>query len=341
MLTLENIGHAFDKVAVLDDINLMLNEGEVLCLLGASGSGKSTLLRIIAGLEPMQRGKVSYGGQVLAEPGAEPPPEQRDFGLVFQDHVLFPHFSVFENVAFGLQGQETSSQSARVEEMLSVVGLGDFAQRYPHTLSGGQQQRVALARALAPKPRLMLLDEPFASVDSTLRRALREDTRRALRSANVAAIVVTHDAEEAMELADRIAIIDHGQIVQIGTPEEIWAQPASCFVAEVVCGSEAIPGKSENGRLITAFGEHEFAGLQAGDCQVVVRPNSVTVQATEDPAATVEDIRFLGDAYRVVLLQNEQRLRVRLSQSPDVEIGSQVRVDFDSDGTLVYFAPKS
>lgn len=344
MLELHNITHRYAEVEVLKGVDLCIDAGEIVCLLGASGSGKSTLLRIVAGLEPLQSGMINLDGQVLAQPGSEPPAESRRFGMVFQDHVLFPHMNVIDNVGFGLHTLDKGARRSRVEEALSNVGLPDFGPRYPHTLSGGQQQRVALARALAPRPRLMLLDEPFASVDSTLRRRLREDTRRALRSAGIPAIVVTHDAEEAMEIADRIAVMDDGQVVQWGTPEEVWQAPVSEFVAALFGGTDAITGEVADAAVHTPFGALPIndtvtkvpTGQDRRACRVIVRPGSVEIEVDDQGVAVVEDIRFLGDHSLVILAAGNGRLRAHVPHAYSLVVGDRVALRFDSGGVLVY-----
>ena len=344
MLSIESVHHQFDGVRVLNGIDLTVEHGEILCLLGASGSGKSTLLRIVAGLEPLQAGQLLFRQELLARPGQEPAAEARQFGLVFQDHVLFPHMTVAENIAFGLQTLEPAERNAIIHRQLAAVSLADFADRYPHTLSGGQQQRVALARALAPQPRLMLLDEPFASVDSTLRRQLREDTRRALRAAEVPAIVVTHDAQEAMELADRIAVMHQGEIVQLGTPASVWQQPANRFIAELFNDTDAIRGTVSSRGIETGFGALPDVSDTPADvqhCDVVIRPTAVTLTDTvpdDSHEVTVQDIRFLGDHHLVLIQAGEEILRVATAAKPQLGVGQRVGVSFDSAGVLVYFS---
>ncbi|MEM8817878.1 MAG: ABC transporter ATP-binding protein, partial [Pseudomonadota bacterium] len=290
-------------------------------------------------------GAVHFRGELLARPGAEPPPEARNFGFVFQDHVLFPHLTVAANVAFGLAGLPAAERESRVTEQLAQVGLAAFADRYPHTLSGGQQQRVALARALAPRPGLMLLDEPFASVDSTLRRRLREDARRTLKDSGVPSIVVTHDPEEAMELADRIAVIRDGRIVQDAAPAEVWHQPADRFVAELFSDTDAISGVATDAAIETAFGsfplpEQKGSGnseITAGAAvEVIVRPGGVHVAADSGSQARVVDVRFLGGRYLVVLEQQGERLRTISETLPPFKSGDAVTVTFASEGLLVY-----
>lgn len=338
-LSLENISHSYGAMRVLEDVNLDVQAGEIVCLLGASGSGKSTLLRIAAGLEPLQYGVVRFDGAELARPGREPPPEERGFGLVFQDHVLFPHLSVADNVAFGLRKLSPDERRERVLAQLRQVGLEAHERRYPHTLSGGEQQRVALARALAPEPAVMLLDEPFASVDSTLRRRLREDARRALRAAGVPSIVVTHDAEEAMELADRIAVIDAGTIVQDDSPAAVWRAPADRFVAELFSDTGAIAGRGVAGAVETPFGRIEVAGAKVEEdarYAVIARAGSVRLTANPDGGARVVDVRFLGDRHVVTLEAGGERLRALGPGEPDLRVGARVAVAFDSARVLVY-----
>ena len=210
-LRLTGIRHAYDEREVLRGLDLEAGPGEILCLLGPSGDGKTTLLRLVAGLEPLQAGRIELNGAVLAEPGREVPPEERRIGFVFQDYALFPHLTVAENVAFGLRRVPRGERGWQVAEALASVGLETYAGAYPHMLSGGQQQRVALARALAPRPQALLLDEAFASLDARLRDQVRDDTLHVLQTSGIPALVVTHDAEEAMFMADRIALMREGQ----------------------------------------------------------------------------------------------------------------------------------
>ena len=338
-LSLENISHRYGPTRVLKDVNLAVRAGEIVCLLGASGSGKSTLLRIVAGLEPLQHGTVCFDGAELARPGREPPPEERRFGFVFQDHVLFPHLSVADNVAFGLRDRSPGQRRERVLAQLRRVGLEAYAGRYPHTLSGGEQQRVALARALAPRPAVMLLDEPFASVDATLRRRLREDARLALRASGVPSIVVTHDAEEAMELADRIAVIDAGTIVQDDTPAAVWRAPADRFVAELFSDTGAIAGRGVAGGVETPFGLIESPGVDVEEdapYAVIARAGAVRLAANTAGGARVVDVRFLGDRHVVTLEAGGERLRALGSGEPELSVGATVAVAFDSARVLVY-----
>jgi len=214
----------------LGPISLAVREGEFLVVLGPSGSGKTTLLRVIAGLEPPLAGRVELFGQDVTDTRRWPP-EKRRIGMVFQDYALFPHLNVWENVAFGLRGPR-AQRRARARELLRLVGLEGLEKRYPHELSGGEQQRAALARALAPRPRIVLLDEPFSNLDADLRRTMRSEVRELLRSLGSTAVFVTHDQEEAFELGDRVAVLRRGTLEQIGPPSELLERPATPFVAE-------------------------------------------------------------------------------------------------------------
>ena len=339
-LSFEGVGHHFGAVPVLRDVTLPARAGEITCLLGDSGSGKSTLLRLAAGLEPLQAGRILLDGETLAEPGNAPPPERRPVGLVFQDHVLFPHKTVRENVEFGLRHLSAEQRRAVAGRGLESVGLSAFSDRYPDTLSGGQQQRVALARALAPAPRVMLLDEPFANVDVTLRRALREDARMALRDSGAIALVVTHDPDEALELADRIAILGGGRILQVGTPAELWRTPAEASVAVLFGQAQRLRGTFQGGAIATRFGAFPWQGpgAEGGTCDVVTRPGAVGLRKSAE-GAVVRDVRFLGDRYLVLASAGEETLRASLEDLAGIAVGDHVTATFDLADTFIYPAP--
>ena len=344
-LEFRGVSHAYDTQAVLRDVDLTAEPGEITCLLGPSGSGKSTLLRLAAGLERLQAGEILLDGQRMAGEGVDEPPESRAVGLVFQDHVLFPHRTVAQNVAFGLaRGRKAARRSevhATVQEQLARVGLEGLADRFPHTLSGGQQQRVALARALAPRPRAMLLDEPFANVDATLRRRLREDTRRALREASSIAVVVTHDPEEALELADSIAMMVAGEIVQVGSPTDIWQRPSGSVVAALFGNAQRLTGEAQGGKVCTRFGTVEPSEQEVADgaAEIIVRPDAVSLAPAPEGAAqsaTIDDVRFLGDGCLVLVRSGDEVLRARLTALGDLTVGMRVTAVFDPSGTFVY-----
>ena len=241
-LTYEGVSHRYGSLLAVDGVNLTAEPGETLCLLGPSGCGKSTMLRLAAGLEGIQAGSISIGGRAVAAAGTNPqvPPEARSVGLVFQDYALFPHLTVTENIRYGLPGGRGEGE-ARARRILSDLGMSDLAGRYPHALSGGQQQRVALLRALAPRPRVMLLDEPFSTLDEHLRHEVRMETMSLLAGSDVVTVLVTHDAEEAMLLGDRIVVMKGGRIVQDAPPDEVYSRPADLFTARLF-GPSRPPG---------------------------------------------------------------------------------------------------
>ena len=233
VLSLQAIGKTFEPgVPVLQDVTLHIAPGAMVCLLGPSGCGKTTLLRLVAGFEQPDVGTIHLGGELVSRRGHVVAPEKRQIGMVFQDYALFPHMTVAQNIVFGLFRRPAAERDRRLADLLQLVGLEDMAARYPHELSGGQQQRVALARALAPDPQLLLLDEPFSNLDVNLRRQLRQEMQEVLRQTDMTTILVTHDQEEALSLADTLAILDRGRVVQFDVPEAIVQRPSTRFVAE-------------------------------------------------------------------------------------------------------------
>ncbi len=264
-LSLTGITHAYGGHAVVRDASLAAPAGKLTCLLGPSGCGKTTLLRLAAGLEIVQHGRVALGGRVLADGDGyhHVPPERRGIGLMFQDHALFPHLTVFENIAFGLS-DPSSGRLQWMREALARMGMADFVDAYPHTLSGGQQQRVALLRALAPEPRVLLLDEPFSDLDVTLRLQVREETLDLLTETGVTTLMVTHNPEEAMFMADHMVVMNEGRIIQAGTPVEIYFRPADPFVAALFGQVNRFAGVVEGGRVQTPVGGVAAPGLADG-----------------------------------------------------------------------------
>jgi iron(III) transport system ATP-binding protein len=258
----------------------------VVCLLGPSGCGKTTALRVCAGLEPLQQGRVLIGGEVVAGEGPERPPEDRSVGLVFQDYALFPHLTVADNVAFGLRRLAAAERRERVAAALDLVGMKGAAGSHPHMLSGGQQQRVALARALAPRPRVMLLDEPFSNLDARLRQQVRDDTLHVLKRGETTTLMVTHDPEEAMFMADRIALMREGRIVQLGTPAELYYRPVNAFAASFFGEVNYLEGVVKAGEVATPFGAVAAEGFAEGDAvQVLIRPEALHLSAVDDGCA--------------------------------------------------------
>ncbi|MEQ9638945.1 MAG: ABC transporter ATP-binding protein [Alphaproteobacteria bacterium] len=340
-LVLEHVSHSFaDGVAVVDDLSLEVPSGHIVCLLGPSGCGKTTTLRLAAGLERLQAGRIRIGDQIVAEPGFSAPPERRGVGLVFQDYALFPHLTAAQNVAFGLQGNAAERRRIALD-YLKPVGLTRLADAYPHTLSGGEQQRVALARALAPRPAAMLLDEPFSGLDTRLRDAIRQDTLRLLHDDGAATLMVTHDPEEAMFMADAIAVMRAGRIVQVGTPLEVYHRPVDRFVAEFFSETNAIAGTVGEDRCVaTAYGTIGPVELAPGtDVDVLLRPEALEINGVENGAtADVLTVRALGATALIDLRgpDSDQHLRARLPADRLPRPGERVGVAMKTGQALVF-----
>ena len=340
-LVLEAVSHAFGDLLAINDVTLRVDSGELVCLLGPSGCGKSTTLRVAAGLEALQRGRVVINGREVASAAVSVPPEERGVGLVFQDYALFPHLNVLDNVAFGLHALGTEARRGAAMEMLERVGIGEFAQSFPHTLSGGEQQRVALARALAPKPGLMLLDEPFSDLDIRLRDHVRDETLALLKERNISTLLVTHDPEEAMRMADRIALMRRGRIVQEGTPAQLYNQPSSDFVAGFFSEINILEGIVEMGHVITPLGSVAANGLAEGaPVAVLIRPEGLGLlpDGGVGAPATVAAARVLG-AYSLVNLRLDgggAELESRIPTSSPPAAGQAVRVTLDTAKVFVF-----
>ncbi len=341
-LTFKGIRHAYGATEVLRGIDLSVAPGEIVCLLGASGCGKTTLLRLAAGLEPLQHGTIELGGQVIAEPGRDVPPERRGVGFVFQDYALFPHLTVAENVAFGLRFAPKGERGWRVMDALARVGLEAFQGAFPHMLSGGQQQRVALARALAPRPAVLLLDEAFASLDARLREQVRDDTLHVLQTSGIATLLVTHDAEEAMFMGDRIALMREGRMLQLGPPEALYFAPVDRYVATFLGEVNRLPGRVRAGQAETAIGAlpaHDAA--EGAPVDVLVRPEGLRLGAEAAPVAEVEACRLLGATTLVHLALPDGsggllHLHARLPPGRRLARGERVTVTLDPERAFVF-----
>lgn len=299
-LRLEHVSHWYDNLKAVEDLTLAIRPGELVCLLGPSGCGKTTALRIAAGLEPLQSGRVLLDEVPVADDTRDVPPERRSVGLVFQDYALFPHLSVLENVMFGLRRRGRASRRKRAEEALRQVGMAGMGEVHPHMLSGGQQQRVAVARALAPEPRVMLLDEPFSGLDVTLRHQVRDETLHVLKDNGAATLMVTHDPEEAMFMADRVALMRQGRLEQVGPPSELYSAPANHFVAGFFGEVNRIPAIVRDGRVITPLGNLDARQFNEGTpVEVLVRPEALRLQSAgvserDTASARVLTARLLG-----------------------------------------------
>jgi len=251
VLSLSGVTKEFGPETAVDGVSLDVRPGELLTFLGPSGCGKTTTLRTIAGLEEPTDGTIAIGGETVSGDGAFVPPERRDVGIVFQNFALFPHLTVRENIAFGLSDAGGAETAARVDELLELVEMTDHGEKTPDQLSGGQKQRVALARSLAPEPEVLLLDEPFSNLDVRLRVEMREEVRQILKEAGVTAVSVTHDQEEALSISDRVAVMNEGQIEQVGRPEEVFERPESKFVASFLGRASFLEGELRDGEVET------------------------------------------------------------------------------------------
>jgi len=311
-LRISRLTKMFGPFTALKDISLEIYDGEFVCFLGPSGCGKTTLLRAIAGLDIQTTGRVEQAGKDISAL----PPSERDFGIVFQSYALFPNMSVAKNVAYGLENRKTSRDEIRrrVKELLELVGLPEQGDKYPAQLSGGQQQRIALARAIAVSPGLLLLDEPLSALDAKVRVHLRHEVKALQRRLGITTVMVTHDQEEALTMADRIVVMDHGKIEQVGSPVEIYRDPRTSFVADFIGTMNFVPG-TISGPSAVRFGRLELAcdtdGLAEGSrVTIAVRPEDILVQGAETGEentyeARVRGIEFLGSFVRAELVSDE------------------------------------
>lgn len=332
MLQVLEASVAFGGLAAVDGVSLSVADGEVLALLGPSGSGKTTLLRAVAGLQEMHRGSILWDGEDLT--GV--PAHRRGFGLVFQDFALFPHLDVGHNVEFGLkmQGVEAAERSRRASAALEQVELAGSERRKVATLSGGQQQRVALARALAAEPRMLLLDEPLGSLDRALRERLTGDLRLLLARPGITALYVTHDQSEAFTVADRVAIIDQGRIVQRGTPEEVWRNPETAFVADFLGFRTVVTARVSAGIADAGpFGRIPVGDAADGEGQLVIRPDALRIDPTGHLDARVLTVAFQGGHYLVTLALGAAVAETHERIPP--RIGDTVRLSLDPGEVVV------
>ncbi len=348
LLEVRDLTHFYGRQRVCDALSFTLAAGEIACLLGPSGCGKTTLLRCVAGFEPVSGGEILLDRRVVSRSGFRLPPEQRRIGMVFQDYALFPHRSVAGNVAFGLNDASRQDRDRRVGELLQAVGLADYAAKYPHELSGGQQQRVALARALAPRPRLLLLDEPFSNLDVDLRERLAVEVRSLLKAQGATAVLVTHDQHEAFAFADRIGVMQAGRIAQYDTAYNLYHRPGNRFVADFVGQGRLVPGHVTGAgqvevELGVLMGEVTFTDAAAAHparplpVDVLLRPDDVVYDDTSPLKAQVLSKAFRGAEILYALrLPSGSEVLSLIPSHHDHPIGHAIGVRLATDHIVVF-----
>lgn len=352
-VSLANISHQYGSKKILDDISFDIKRGEIICLLGASGSGKSTLLRLLAGVEALNKGSIRINGETIVDEHIFIPPEKRQIGMVFQDYALFPHLTVLQNIMFGINknGKITRQQAMK---QLDYIGLTEYADNYPNILSGGQQQRVALARTLATEPEILLLDEPFSGLDSHLREELRRDTKSLIKNNNISAIFVTHDAEEAMYLADRIILLNNSKIEQIGTPDELLNKPNSPFTAHYLRRYNELEVEIVDSNIISPFGKfsvgHMLTNLPKNlqKAKLLIAQNDIHLETHDDPDifdhqihVEIRHINHYSEfaELHLMVVDSQQKLVLRTSlREKQVKVGDRFNAHFNYKNLLIFSA---
>ncbi len=298
MLILDNVRLQYGGDTVVKNISFDVREGEMLCLLGPSGCGKTSTLRLVAGLQRPDAGEIRINGKTVSSRHSIEPPHKRDIGLLFQDFALFPHLTVRDNIAYGLADLDRSEARKRVDELADQIRLEKHVDKYPHMLSGGEQQRVALARALAPRPKLLLLDEPFSGLDTALRDQVRDETIQTLKDLNITSVMVTHDPEEALTSADRIILMNAGEVIQVGTPHELFMTPANIFCARFFGRINQIDGFVQGDTVKTGFGTFNNPKLLDGaEVHVLLRPEALKISSESGPSETTREFFVCGVQY--------------------------------------------
>lgn len=327
--------YALSEGYAVQEINLNVNPGEILALVGESGSGKTTLLRLISGLEQPDAGGIYLNEKLIASASYALPPEKRHIGMVFQDYALFPHLTVYENIVYGLNKHSRKARQERAREVLRLVNLQGYEQKYPYELSGGQQQRTALARALAPSPSIVLLDEPFSNLDDIMKDQVREDIRTILKQTKTTAVFVTHDTEDALSTADRIAVLRQGKVNQIDKPEAIYAYPNSVYVANFFGKVNVIPAKAVQSGFCTEAGfiamrHHQNVG---DEVKLLIRPEDINLcqTANEEYRAQVLNVSYYGSHIQVLACVKTLELLIRSENNVSVTLGQPVPIKLDTD----------
>lgn len=338
-LIINNLTCQYDAQTVLESLSIQVEQGEIVCLLGASGCGKTTLLKAIAGLLPLSSGTMSLNGRLLDDGQTWVAPEKRHIGMIFQDYALFPHLTVAENIAFGLKGTTSAYKQQVVAEMLELVHLSGYEERYPHQLSGGQQQRIAIARSLAYRPDLLLLDEPFSNIDTQVRHDLILQIRTIFKKQGVTAIFVTHSREEAFAFADKMAVMNQGVIEQFGTASELYKSPSSRFVADFLGGGSYLPAvRIGDSEFDTVFGKVAALSQQdivhGAECQLLLRPQNVLIEQSSEGEGKVLERQFMGDHFRYAIAY--KGLRLIATTAVLLEADETVHLSIDQKGVLAF-----
>ncbi len=326
-----SITKSYGLESVLSDFNLDVWNGSIVGILGMSGSGKTTALRLIAGFEKPDSGIIEMRNEIISNEDTFLPPEQRNVGMVFQDYALFPHLNVEKNISFGLSALEI--KSGRLEEVISMCNLEKYRKKFPRELSGGQQQRVALARALAPNPEVILLDEPFTSLDAHMARDLREEVVTLLKQTETTAIIVTHDQEEALSVCDVVSVLENGKVIQSATPQEIYLNPVSQTVANSVGDPNILKGFSINGRVETSLGS--FVSAYNGALDVSIRPECIELTLDTEGSYVVTECTFYGHDQVISFSNNKGEIfRARSLPNTIYESGDKVTVNISEVTTF-------
>jgi len=342
LLEIKNIECKYRDHTVVQNLSMHVNEGGLVCLLGPSGCGKTTALRAIAGFEPVYKGEIRMGDKVLSRPGFSEAPEKRQLGMVFQDYALFPHMTVYDNVTFGLRQHTSQEKQSVAKHMLGIVGMHSYAQRYPHELSGGQQQRIALARALAPRPKAILLDEPFSNLDVELRKRLSSEVRDILKTEGTTGILVTHDQDEAFALGDHIGVMNEGKILQWDTPFNLYHEPANRFVADFIGQGVFISGTMiTHNQIQTEFGiveaDRAYHWNKNDIVEILLRPDDVVYDPKGELHGEIIQKAFKGAEIMYTLrLPTGSEVLSLFPSHEDFNIGQQVHLRMDIQHVVAF-----
>ena len=342
LLVLDQLAISYEHDTVIKEFDLSIHQGDICCLLGPSGCGKTTVLRAIAGFQPIDQGQILLSGSIISTPINTTAPEHRQVGMVFQDYALFPHLSVRENIGYGIPSKARLEKDQICEELLALVKLEDKSENYPHELSGGQQQRIALARALAPSPSILLMDEPFSSLDVDLRRELAIEIRDILKSRGITAIMVTHDQEEAFAFADHIGIVNQGRLEQWATPFELYHQPQSRFVANFVGHGSFIPGTIINStsavtELGLIEGSRHYPWPADTNVEILLRPDDIIQSDDGVVSGEVTDKVFAGAATLYNLcLPKGGKVKAAFPSHLDFEVGDKVNLELTAEHLIAF-----